>query len=285
MKTNQPKSPRHFKRVTKSWDEFWAEFWHIRLMKDDPSRAMKSQQVVALCKEVLRLKKGERLLDLGCGAGFQAQLFGELGIEVVGIDISPPLIKYAKKLTAKQKPRVSFQVGDMREIDFDSEFNAVVILGCSFGFGSDAENYRTLENIVRALKPGGRLLLTGQHPYAASNHAGPEWLETDEGVLFHRGEFDPVTARLNGLWELARPDGTLVDEGDNPEKHGIRCYSVPELHQMFTQVGLETKGFYGTWLLPPTPIQWFSNELIAKAQKPAPREEKIPSKKRPLKNK
>ena len=112
-------------------------------------------------------------------SGFQAQLFGELGIEVVGIDISPPLIKYAKKLTAKQKPRVSFQVGDMREIDFDSEFNAVVILGCSFGFGSDAENYRTLENIVRALKPGGRLLLTGQHPYAASNrscHGETEWV-------------------------------------------------------------------------------------------------------------
>ncbi len=285
MKTNQIKPPRRFKRITKSWDDFWAEFWHIRLMDGDPSRAMKSQQVVAFCKEVLRLKKGERLLDLGCGAGFQAQLFGELDLEVLGIDISPPLIKHAKKLTAKHKDHVAFQVGDMREVDFDNEFDAVVILGCSFGFGSDMENYLTLENIARALKPGGRLLLTGQHPYAASNHTGPEWLETEEGVLIHRGEFDPITSRLNGLWELVRPDGTLVDEGENPEKHGIRCYSVPELYQMFSQVGLDTKGFYGMWLLPPTPIQWFSNELIATAQKPARGQRKTPSKKRPLKNK
>lgn len=268
MKKTILKPPHSYKRVTRSWDEFWAEFWHVRLMKDDPSRTMKTQQVVTFCKEVLRLKNRERLLDLGCGAGFQSLLFAELGLDVLGIDISPPLIKHAKRLAAKQKSGAAFQVGDMREIDFNNEFNIVVVLGCSFGFGSDAENYRTLENISRALRPGGRVLLTGQHPYAVSNHTGPEWLETDEGILLHRGEFDPATSRLGGTWELAQPDGLLIDEGENPEKFGIRCYSVPELHNLFAAVGLDTKGFYGTWLLPPMPIQWFSSELIAKAQKP-----------------
>jgi SAM-dependent methyltransferase len=155
----------------------------------------------------------------------------------------------------------------MRTINFVSEFDAVVILGCSFGFGSDEENQRTLLNIGRALRPGGRLLLTGQHSYTASHHIGPEWLETPDGILLHQGEFDADTSRLYGTWELARPDGTIVVEGDNPEKHGIRCYTVPELQRMFTEAGLEATGFYGTWLLPPTPLQWFSTELIATARK------------------
>jgi len=261
------KIQRGFRRITRSWDEFWAEFWHIRLKGNDPACMMKNQQVVTFCKEILKLQKGESLLDLGCGAGFQSLLFVELGLKVLGIDISPPLIEHAKRLAAKRKVSARFQVGDMRKMNFDCAFDAVVILGCSFGFGNDAGNLQTLANIAHALRPGGRLLLTGQHSYAASNHIGPEWLETTEGILLHRGEFDPNTSRLNGIWELVRPDGMIVVEGDNPEKHGIRCYTIPELHRMFAEVGLEAVGFYGTWLLPPTPLQWFSAELIATARK------------------
>lgn len=263
------KKQKKFRRVTKSWDDFWAEFWNVRLVEKDASRQMKSQQVVTFCREMLRLKVGERLLDLGCGAGFQALLFAELGLEVVGMDISPGLVKYAKGLAAKRKVAASFRVGDMREMSFTGEFDAVVVLGCSFGFGDDRENLRTLENIARALRPGGRVLLTGQHPHATSNHIGPDWLETDEGILLHRGEFNANTSRLNGMWELVRPDGTIIAEGENPEKNGIRCYTAPELRDMLAQAGLEATGFYGTWLLPPIPLQWFSSELIATAQKAA----------------
>jgi SAM-dependent methyltransferase len=263
------KTERGFRRVVKSWDDYWAEFWHVRLMENDAARLMKNQQVATFCREILQLKKGESLLDLGCGAGFQSLLFAEFGLEVLGIDISPPLIAHAKKLAARRQARAHFQVGDMRTISFKSEFDAVVILGCSFGFGDDNENRRTLKNIDRALRPNGRVLLTGQHSYNVSNQIGPEWLETRDGILLHRGEFDARTSRVNGIWELIQPDGTIVTEGDNPEEHGIRCYTVPELEQMFREAGLEATGFYGTWLLPPTPLQWFSDELIAVGYKRA----------------
>ncbi|MBM3324542.1 MAG: class I SAM-dependent methyltransferase, partial [Calditrichaeota bacterium] len=160
-----------------------------------------------------------------------------------------------------------FQAGDMRRIAFKNEFDAVVVLGCSFGFGDDEENRCTLRNIARALRPGGRVLLTGQHPHHVSSQIGPEWLETTDGLLLHRGEFSPLTSRLNGTWELLRADGTIVVEGDNPEKDGIRCYTAPELARMFVESGLEPMGFFGTWLLPPTPLQWFSDELIAIGRK------------------
>jgi len=263
--------PKKFRVVEKTWDEFWAEFWRIRLIRGDEATSWKDQQVVEFCREILDLRPGMTVLDLGCGAGFQARLLAEHGIKVHGMDISPPLIRYARRMAKQHRVPATFSVGDMRTFEVEISFDRVVILGMSFGFGADAENRTTLDRVFRAVKPGGKILLTGQHPYAASNHTGPEWLETEEGYLVHRGEFNPITCRLGGWWELVCPDGTNIIEGDNPEADGIRCYTPPELKGMLESAGFVKTEFYGSWLLPPGEMQWFSSEMITVAEKPRPR--------------
>lgn len=44
----------------------------------------------------MKLQRGIKLLELGCGMGFHSNLFSKLGFEVVGIDISEVAITYAK---------------------------------------------------------------------------------------------------------------------------------------------------------------------------------------------
>jgi SAM-dependent methyltransferase len=267
--TSGKKTPvQSFRRVERSWDEFWAEFWRIRLVGSDDAVAWKNQQVVDFCCDVLKLKRGMTLLDLGCGAGFQAHLFAERGIKVHGIDITPKLIAHASTVAKKRKLGATFSVGDMRTFEVEKPFDRVAILGMSFGFGTDEENRATLKNVFRATKAGGKVLITGQHPYSASTHAGPEWMETSEGFLIHRGEFDPMTSRLGGPWELVCPDGTIITEGDNPESEGIRCYTVPEMQSLLIEAGFKNPLFYGSWFLPPSEVQWFSMEMISVADKP-----------------
>ncbi|HEY3296293.1 MAG TPA: class I SAM-dependent methyltransferase [bacterium] len=257
-----------FRRVEKTWDNFWAEFWRIRLVKDDETVIWKNQQVVHFCTEMLSIKPGMRVLDLGCGAGFQANMLAEMGVHVHGVDLSPPLIKFANAEAKKRKLPATFAVGDMRTFETDEPYDRVLILGMSFGFGTDEENVATLQNVFRAVKPGGKILITGEHPYSASSQAGPEWIETDEGFLVHRGEFDPITSRLGGIWELVCPDGTIITEGENPESDGIRCYSVPEMHDLLASTGFVNPAFYGSWMMPPSELQWFSMEMITTADKP-----------------
>lgn len=261
-------SMRSFTRVQKSWDEFWAEFWRIRLVKDDELVAWKNQQVVDFCFETLKLKPGMRVLDLGCGAGFQALLLAERGLQVHGIDLSKKLTDYAAKIAKQRKLSATFAAGDMRKLSAQEEYDRIVVLGMSFGFGTDAENLQTAKNIYRALKPGGMALITGQHPYSATTQTGPEWMECAEGFLIHRGVFDPLTSRLGGEWELIRPDGTVVTEGANPEADGIRCYGAPEMQNLLEAIGFKGIEFYGSWLLPPSELQWFSPEMITIATKP-----------------
>src|SRR3989344_4539641 len=66
--------------------------------------------------------KGAKVLDLGCASGYQSQLLKDLGLKVVGLDLSPKMIAAAKKLV----PKAKFLVGDMTEMDFaDSSFDGV----------------------------------------------------------------------------------------------------------------------------------------------------------------
>ena len=44
----------------------------------------------------LKLQRGLKLLELGCGMGFHSHLFSQLGFEVVGVDLSEAGISYAK---------------------------------------------------------------------------------------------------------------------------------------------------------------------------------------------
>jgi len=262
-------TPPKFRRIEKDWDSFWAEYWRIRLVSEDEAIEWKNQQVVEFCLSVLELRPGMRVLDLGCGAGYQALLLAERGVHVHGIDISPPLARHAVREAKKRGLPATFSVGDMRDFAVKELYDRVVILGMSFGFGTDEENVAALENVFRATKPGGKVLLTGQHPYSASSQTGPEWVETNEGFLVHRGQFDPITCRLGGDWELVRPDGTIVTEGENPESDGIRCYTVPEMAHMLTDAGFTNHRFYGSWMLPPAELQWFSMEMITVADRPA----------------
>lgn len=66
--------------------------------------------VVARICELLRVRPGDRLLDVGTGSGYQAAVFAALGARVVGIEVQPALATQA----ARRLPGVRVVVGDGR---------------------------------------------------------------------------------------------------------------------------------------------------------------------------
>ncbi|HEY8616242.1 class I SAM-dependent methyltransferase [Phenylobacterium sp.] len=100
-------------------------------------------------------KPGERLLDIGCGAGETTLELAAAapGGEVVGVDISRPLLDVAR---ARPAPAgVSFLEADAQAYPFDpASFDGVF---SRFGVMFFADPAAAFRNIRRALKPGGRL--------------------------------------------------------------------------------------------------------------------------------
>jgi len=101
--------------------------------------------------ELLDVKPGERILDLGCGTGDLAKLIWEHGAEVVGIDASPDMIAKAEG----KYPELDFSVANGTDFHFDESFDAV-FTNAVLHWIHDADG--VIKSVYNVLKPGGRFV-------------------------------------------------------------------------------------------------------------------------------
>lgn len=95
--------------------------------------------------------RGKRILDLGCGNGVLTAKLASMGAEVVGMDRSEEMLKLARE----QHPELWFSCQDASVFSFDEPFDAV-FSNAVFHWIPDQDGL--IQSIVRALKPGGRLV-------------------------------------------------------------------------------------------------------------------------------
>lgn len=94
--------------------------------------------------------------DLGCGPGHVARYLHEQGVATVGIDLSPEMIRVARRL----HPGLDFQVGDMTKLDLpDSALAGVVAFYAIVHFDS-SQLGAVLREMRRTLAPGGLALIS-----------------------------------------------------------------------------------------------------------------------------
>jgi ABC-type lipoprotein export system ATPase subunit/SAM-dependent methyltransferase len=101
------------------------------------------------------------ILDIPCGWGRHAFEFARRGIEVIGMDLCEDFLNDGRSSAASTDGlSITFKTGDMRNIPLNSEsVDVVVNLWTSFGYFSDEENKRVLQEFSRVLKPGGQLII------------------------------------------------------------------------------------------------------------------------------
>ena len=113
-----------------------------------------------------RIEPGWQVLDIGCGTGSLATLIARRGAQVVGIDISSPMLALAsqKLRHAEVENLVTLQEMGAAELDTafgDAAFDAVVS-SLTFSELSDDEVVYTLHHCRRVLKPGGLLMVADE---------------------------------------------------------------------------------------------------------------------------
>lgn len=112
--------------------------------------------------DLANLKRGESVLDIGCGTGTLAiaasQRVGRKG-SVSGVDASPEMLARARKKASKAGAVIDFKNGVVEALPFgDGQFDAVLSTMTLHHLGPKSR-LECAREVRRVLKPGGRVLL------------------------------------------------------------------------------------------------------------------------------
>ena len=222
------------------WDTFFRSAW-----SDDVRSSMKPEDVTRqeadFIRKVLRLKAGDRVLDVPCGDGRLGLPLAESGCDVVGVDLQPRLIEAARREAARLRVRFEGREADMRDLPWLEEFDASFCFWGSFGYLDDDGNREFLEAVWRALKPDAPFLLDTQSiETTLTGFLEKDWIEAGNWTVLEERRFDCETSRLHGNW-------SFIGEGEIQKKQiSIRMYTCRELTGLLAACGFGDFESYDT---------------------------------------
>lgn len=206
------------------------------------------------------------VLDLACGFGRIANRLALIGHQVTGVEYQAGFLSIARAearannlLAPRPGGSVRYVHGDMREIDYEAQFERVVMMFNSFGYFSDAENLRVLQAIARALTPGGLLGFDIANRDGLFHDFQPTSVsEKDGALMISRFSFDMMTGRLHN-------NRTIIRGGARRDiPFSIRLYTVTEIRDLLAQAGLALQSVYAEWDGSPLSVESPAMVLVAK---------------------
>ncbi|XP_033207806.1 glycine N-methyltransferase [Belonocnema kinseyi] len=188
---------------------------------------------------LLRERGCRRILDVACGTGVDSIMLLEEGFEVVSVDASDKMLKYALKSRWNRRNEPAFDKWVIEEANWltlyddiahliEDGFDAVICLGNSFAhlldsFGDQREQRQALSNFERCVKTGGLLLIdhrnydyaieTGRTPTQCVYYNSKHLQQIITSVLLTSGK--PSLVTLDYVIDLNVDGNTNMNNSDS----------------------------------------------------------------------
>jgi SAM-dependent methyltransferase len=162
---------------------------------------------------------------------------------VTGQDLSAPFLQRAREMAEAGSLNMRWVQSDMRTIPFENEFDAIINIFTSFGyFEHEEEDQQVLQQVHKALKPGGLFLLeTIYQPRVVRSFSPYGIIRYDDGlIVLEERRLDLLRSRNEIRVTILYPDGRRTEY-----RQSIRIYTLTELVRMLAEAGLQTRAYYG----------------------------------------
>lgn len=158
---------------------------------DEPLDDSQRRKMDHVCRK-LRLRPGQKLLDIGCGwGGLLRHAVQHFGVTGIGVTLAGQQADWAMRANreAGLADRIRIEYCDYREMKFDAEFDAVTSVGMTEEVGNrNLPVY--LHGVWRALKPGGTYL---HHAINLRQHTPfPRWTAFARKYVFPNGDLQTL---------------------------------------------------------------------------------------------
>ena len=194
-----------------------------------------------LIEKSTSLTKDASILDLACGAGPHSIDLAKRGYKnITAIDLSPTLIREARKNAESECVKVNFKEQDMRS--FDGSYDLIMNLFTSFGyFATDVENEEVILRAGKCLKHNGYFVLDFFNADVLCN----EVVAHDEKIL-------PSGERVEQFREIrhGRIEKKIIihsDAGSKEFDESVRLFRLLDFVRMFAKAGLMVKEKFGDY--------------------------------------
>jgi SAM-dependent methyltransferase len=139
------------------------QFWSERFRNAGEDYLFGTAPTRFLALHEFLLGQGLTALSVADGEGRNSVWLAEQGLQVTAVEISVVAVEKARKLAAGRGTWVDFQVADLLAWEWpEAAYDLVVAVFIQFA--NPVERERVFAGMVKALKPGGRLLLHGYTP-------------------------------------------------------------------------------------------------------------------------
>lgn len=192
--------------------------------------------------ESLGVEPGGQILDIGCGYGRHAMELAARGYHVVGLDSSLPLLLRGADEAQRRGLTINFIHGDMRDLNFDSQFDGAYCLFSTFGYFDDETNKKTAQHIARALRPGARCVFEVlNRDYLIADLPSRVWWEGDGCVVLEEVQFNYFSSRIISNRSIVFDDGRQIEQ-----EISLRCFSLHELGKLLHAAGFRVLEISGS---------------------------------------
>ncbi len=160
------------------------------------------------------IKRGQRVLDLGCGTGALTLYAAQKDAKVKGIDINSQMLEIAKKRISEANLSHRIDLYEMGVAELGSEESEsydVVMSGLCFSELSEDEIIYTLREAKRILKPRGLVLIADEVTPKSLSKRLINWLIKFPLVIFTHLITQTTTNTVKNLPEKINKAGFLID--------------------------------------------------------------------------
>ena len=224
---------------SKEWFESWFDttYYHSLYKNRDESEA---KLFVSKLVHFLSPKTGSKVLDLACGKGRHSITLNELGMNVLGVDLSQNSILKAKKF---ENETLKFDVHDMRQTIKNHSFEIIFNLFTSFGYFDEySDNEKVIKAIHSMLHPKGRLIIDFMNSEKVIQHLVTKESKLEDGITFN------ITRNYDGNHIFKH-----IQFEDNNEKfhftERVQALKFNDFEKLLTDAGFEINESFGDFHL------------------------------------